>query len=287
MVSVADYADYYPSIVPDNNLRFPDALTIKHGPAGLLSRFVLSGDRIVREAGVRLRLRHDFEELVYANRHYARSNKHGWYPLVDAFNVENASFTPENAFWTSGENEAGEIVVTRITRIYNWTDTNLKERARSFFYGEDSGQPCVVTAEAAELISGVCAGGGAFWVRPDYRGKHLSRWIPRLDKAMACARWPIDWLFCYIHLAQVEKGLAENYGQKHLSYSVFYPGSPHGELVLAYTAPDEFYDDIASVLDALSSSGSSEGRSSVPNLRVQPVTNTSSDGVFQGSIRRS
>lgn len=275
----------FPNIVPENNLRFPDALTIKHGPATLLSRFILAGDQAVREAGVRLRLRHDFDELVYVNRHYAQT--HSWYPLVDGFSAESVDLTPENAFWTSGENEAGEIVATRITRVYNWTETNFEEQACAFWYGEDHGQPCVVTAEAAKMISGICTAGSAFWVRPDYRGRHLSRWIPRLDKAMACARWPIDWLFCYIHLEQVKKGLAVNYGQKHLSYSVFYPGSGHDELVLAYTAIDEFYDDIAEILDAPSSSASSEGMSSVPNLRVHPVTNTSSDGVFQGSIRRS
>jgi hypothetical protein len=33
----------YPNIVPENNLRLPDALTIKYGPAPLLARFVLEG----------------------------------------------------------------------------------------------------------------------------------------------------------------------------------------------------------------------------------------------------
>ena len=274
----------YPNIVPENNTRFPDALTVRHGPAALLARFVLEGDKAVREAGVRLRLRHDFEELVYANRQYANTQ---WYPLVGGFDPDNVELTPENAFWTSGENESGEIVVTRLTRIFNWQDTNLEEQARAIFYGEDRGQPCIVTADAAKLISGVVEGGGAFWVRPDYRGRHLSRWIPRLDKAMACGRWPIEWLFCYITLEQVRKGLAVNYGQKHLSYSISYPGSPHGELALAYTAVHEFYDDIADVLDARSVSASSGGMSLVPNLRVHPVTNTSPEGVLQGSIRRS
>jgi len=274
----------YPNIVPENNLRFPDALTVRHGPAALLARFVLEGDKTVREAGVRLRLRHDFEELVYANRQYANTQ---WYPLVGGFDPDNVELTPENAFWTSGENESGEIVVTRLTRIFNWQDTNLEEQARAIFYGEDRGQPCIVTADAAKLISGVVEGGGAFWVRPDYRGRHLSRWIPRLDKAMACGRWPIEWLFCYITLEQVRKGLAVNYGQKHLSYSILYPGSPHGELALAYTAVHEFYDDIADVLDTRSVSESSGGMSLVPNLRVHPVTNTSPEGVLQGSIRRS
>lgn len=275
----------FPNIVPENNLRLPDALTIKHGPARLLARFILEGDKAAREVGVRLRIRHDFDELLYVNRQYSTSNT--WYPLVDAFNPECVNLTPENAFWISGENDAGEIVTTRITRVYNWIDTNLEEQARAFWYGEDHGQPCIVTAEAAKLISGVVAGGAAFWVRPDFRGKHLSHWIPRIGKALACARWPIEWLFCYISLAQVRKGLAVNYGQKHLSHSVFYPGSSHGEIVLAYTAADEFYDDITDVVASRSTAKSRAGMSSVPNFRVQPVTNTSPEGVRQGSISLS
>lgn len=269
----------YPSTVPANNLRLPDALTIEYGPAPLLSTFILEGDKFCREQGIRMRVRHDFDELLYVNRQYATGGS--WYPLVDAMNPECVDLTPENAFWTSGEDESGEIVTTRITRIYNWTGTNLEEQARAFWYGEDHGQPCIVKADAARLISGIVAGGGAFWVRPDNRGKHLSYWIPRIGKALACARWPIEWLFCYIGIENVRRGLAENYGQKHLSYSVFYPGSPLGEQVLAYTAVDEFYDDLAEVLS------SKDGMSSVPNRFEHMVTNTSSDGVFQGSIRRS
>ena len=52
----------YPNIVPQNDLRLPDALTIKHGPAPLLARFVLEGDKAAREIGIRLRLRHDFRD---------------------------------------------------------------------------------------------------------------------------------------------------------------------------------------------------------------------------------
>jgi hypothetical protein len=274
----------YPSIVPENNLRLPDALTIKHGPAQLLARFILEGDKVGREAGLRLRVRHDFDELLYVNR---QNRNAGWYPLVDAFNPEYVDLTPENAFWTSGENDAGEIVTTRITRIYNWVGTDLEEQARVFWYGKDEGQPCVVTAPAAKLISGVVAGGGAFWVRPDYRGKHLSHWIPRIGKALACARWPLDWLFCYIGIDHVQRGLAVNYGQKHLSRSVFYPGSPRGEQVVVYTAVDEFYEDIAEVLAPRLVGDGEEGRSSVPNLLETIVTNTSSDAVFHGSISRS
>ena len=58
----------YPNIVPENNLRLPDALTVKHGPAELLSRFVLGGDKAARQQGISLRLRHDFDEPLYFNQ---------------------------------------------------------------------------------------------------------------------------------------------------------------------------------------------------------------------------
>jgi hypothetical protein len=273
-----------PGIIPENNLRLPDALTVQYGPAPLLTRFILEGDKAAREVGLRLRVRHDFNELLYVNR---QNSGAGWYPLTGGFNPDYVEMTPKNAFWISGENEAGEIVTTRISCAYDWTGTNLEEQARAFWYGKDEGQPCVITAEAAGLIGGVVAGGGAFWVRPDYRGRHLSHWVPRIGKALACARWPVEWLFCYISRAQVEKGLAVNYGQKHLSYSVFYPGSEHGEIVLAYTAIDEFYDDIANVLASRYGSSPDTGMSFIPNLRVHAVTKTSSDEVFHGSMSRS
>lgn len=277
----------YPNIVPANNLRLPDALTIKHGPAPLLARFILEADKAVRDRGLRLRLRTDFEELAYANQHYATRGT--WYPLVDAFNPRQTKLTAENAFWVSGENDAGEIVVTWAARIYNWIGTNLAEQARTVWYGQDFGQPCVVTAEAAKLISGVIVFAGASWVRPDFRGKHFSHLFPRIGKAYACSRWPIDWAIGYIGRANVEKGLATSYGQQNLSYSVFYPGSPRGEQVVVYTPVDEVYADLAKFLATeLSGLGSTDPETGpLSTVREHIVTNISSDGVRHGSINRS
>src|SRR5258708_19457508 len=60
--------DFTNTIVPENNLRLPDALTIKYGPAELLARFVLAGDMAARRRGIELRLRHDFDELAYLSK---------------------------------------------------------------------------------------------------------------------------------------------------------------------------------------------------------------------------
>lgn len=274
----------YPNIVPENNLRLPDALTIKYGPAPLLSRFVLAADRAMRRRGVTLRLRHDFDELLNINKFYVARDL--WYPLLDAFNPLYTDLTPENAYWISGEDNAGEIVATWGARIYDWTHTNLAEQACAMWYGRDAGRRCVVTAEAARLITGNVAWGGGAWVRPDFRGRQLSYLTSRILKAYACARWPIDWSICHIGIDNVKRGLAATYGHKNLSYSIFYPDSLHGEQVLAYSSTAEFYADIADFMERGSVMDTADFEGTITNLE-HIVTNTSSEGVFHGSISRS
>jgi len=196
----------YPNTVPENNLRLPDALTIEHGPAGLLAKFVIEGDKAARRMGLRLRLRHDFDELVRLNQlEVSRGN---WFRLINMFNPELSDVSPENAFWVSGETPNGEIAVTWAGRIYYWPDSNLAEEACAMFYGRDDGQQCAVTAPVAQSIIGVVLSAGSVWVRPEFRGKQLSRLFPRIGRAYACSRWPVDWTISYVAPILVEKGVA-------------------------------------------------------------------------------
>ena len=278
----------YPNIVPENNLRLPDALTVRHGPARLLGRFILEADKAARAAGLRLRLRHDFEELHRINQQEVKSGN--WYPLINTFNPACSDIGPENGFWLSGENELGEIVMTFAARIYYWPDTTLEEQAVAMLYGRDEGQRCIITADAAKLISGVVMSSGAAWLRPDYRRRRLSRLLPRIAKAYAISRWPLDFTFGYVTRALVEKGFATtSNGSGHLSYSVWYPDLPFGELVIAYTKPQEVYADLRRFLteELLESRVDDSSSLSVPSGLAQELTKTSSDGVFQGSSSRS
>src|SRR5262249_32355006 len=170
--------------VTRKNLRLADALTIEHGAARLLAKFVIEGDKAAREMGLRLRLRHDFDELVELNQQeIARGN---WFRLVNMFNPEFSDVSPENAFWVSGETPNGEIAVTWAGRVYYWPETNLAEQACEMFYGRDKGQPCRVTAPNAQSITGVVLSAGSVWVRPEFRGRQLSRLFPRIGRAYAC-----------------------------------------------------------------------------------------------------
>jgi hypothetical protein len=281
----------YPNIVPENNLRLPDAITIVHGPRPLLARFILVGDRAARQAGLHLRVRHDFDALLELNRYeVARGN---WYPLLDMYNPEHVDLTPDNAFWISGENAQGETVVTYGVRLYDWRGTNLAEQARSAFYGSDRGQPCTVTSQAARQISGMVTMLGINWVRPDYRGRRLSALIPRIGKAYACGRWPMDWAFGFIARKHIGTVMPSIWGAAHDEAGFSYPGTPYDDIGIVYSSIAEVYDDIANFLvNSLSDASSSELAASfsaagAPTNLEHIVTNTSSDGVFQGSNSRS
>lgn len=270
----------YPNIVPENDLRLPDALTIKHGPARLLANFVLEGDKAARRVGVRLRLRHDFGELLYVNKQEAARGH--WYRLMHMFNAEFTDLSPENSYWISGENEYGEIVATQAGRVYYWPETTLAQEARLMLYGgREEGQCCEVTAQDAYSIGGVVFFGGSIWVRPDYRRRHLSHLLPRLGRAYAMARWPIDWGISMVKPDLVEMGIAAGYGYKHESRSIRYPNSQWGDLdlVLVSLSPAEAYDDFAQFL---TTELGGTGESSPSNFLDHELTKTSPEGVFHG-----
>ncbi len=274
----------YPNIVPENNLRLPDALTIKHGPAPLLAKFVLEGDKLARRRGIRLRLRHDFGELLYLNKTQVAGGT--WFRLVDHLNPEYCDLTPEDSYWISGEDEHGEIVLTQAGRIYYWPDTTLEQEALRFFYADrEENRKCIVTAQDAKRISGVVFLGGARWSRPDYRAIPSSRLISRLGRAYALARWPVDWTFALMSPLLVSKGLPRAYGYFHTSPSIFFPASPWGDLevVVASVPTSEAYADLADFL-ATELSGERGLGSRLPGSIISEhiVTNTSPEGVFHG-----
>jgi hypothetical protein len=278
----------YPNIVPENNLRLPDALTVKHGPASLISRFVLEGDKAARQIGIRLRLRHDFEGLLYLNEQMVAKGL--WYPLMRMFNYEQSELTPENSYWISGEDEHGEIVATHA--VHYWPASTLVQEADQMLYGEnDESQHCLVTAPDAKKISGVVVYGGSAWVRPDFRGNRLSQLLPRLGRAYALARWPIDWGISIVAPVLVEKGIAAGYGYKHESRSIVFPGAPSGavENVLVSVSVAEAYEDFREILlQEFSGSAVSKARPLPSASGLDNIdTKTSSEGVFHGSSSRS
>lgn len=275
----------FPNIVPPNNVRVPDALTVRQGSGPLIGRMVLEGDRAARAVGIHLYHRDDFDELVrLSERETARRN---WRPIMGTFDPARTELTPETAFWIAGENEEGEIVTTSAGRLYVWADTTLADHAVEVFFGRDEGQQCVLTAPEAKLITGVVFTAGVTWVRPDYRGRQLSQLMSRMARAFAMARWPLDWTMSFIQRPMADNGVAAGYGSRHLGYSVEFPETPYGEIAISYTSGREIYEDLGSFIDEeLSASGSRKFAASLDASLMHEVTRVSPEA-RQGSSSRS
>jgi hypothetical protein len=284
----------YPNIVPENNLRLPDAVTIAHGDAPLLSRFVLEADKAARAVGIRLFIRNDFDVLAALND--AETARGAWYPLAQCFDPRHSDISAENGFWLAGEDDGGEIVCTNVARIHDWRETNFVREAVPLFYGRDEpGATCVIpAASAVRSISGVVQNMGAMWLRPDHRGRGMAKWATRILKAYGLSRWPIDWVVSYIRGRDIDSGLGYVYGGQHFVRGIYYPGLKGwdaDELVLSYTSRNELFADLARYLTSvLSSSGASESafaEAGLTPLLAEEVINSSPAGPRQGSSSRS
>lgn len=282
-----------PNIVPANNLRLPDALTVKHGPARLLSRFVLEGDKAVREHGIRLRLRYDFDDLAYVNKQKVAQGS--WFRLVNMFDPQYTDLTPEDSFWLSGENEHGEVILTWAARVYNWTNTTLEDQVGLFLCDKkDKPRNCTLTPDAAQVlrsISGVVFWGGSLWIHPEYRHQRLSPLVGRLGRAFAVSRWPVDWVMCLVMPIIVEKGIAAGYGYRHMTPGITFPKSAYGDLdlFLVYLSAAEAYADFSEFMasELPASAVNAAGMASSDSRLLQTVTSISLPSVAHGSNSRS
>jgi hypothetical protein len=277
------------NVVPDNNLRLPDALTIKYGPAPLLARFVLEGDNAVRRMGIRLRVRHDFDDLLYINQQQVKQGS--WFRLVSMFDPNYTDLNPENSYWLSGENERGEIVLTWAARMYYWPSSTLEDNIGMFLCDKrDRPHPCQLTPDAARVmrcIRGVVFWGGSLWIHPDHRHQRLSPLVGRLGRAFAVSRWPVDWIMCLVMPIIVEKGIAAGYGYRHMTNGILFPKSAYGDLevFLVYLSATEAYADFDEFRISTMSATQPGEPGSVSSRRrlLQTVTSISAPPVDHGN----
>ncbi len=238
-------SDNYP--IPADNIRFPEAITIRHGDARILSRFFIAADNMARSLGVELKFRNDFQALMRVNE--AETAKGTWYRMFGVFDPDaSLDLGPQTGFWLAGENEAGEIVATCCGRIFDWRNTNLAREIRLAFYGgRDVGQQCLVTAPLATDITGIVYYAVGVWVAPHLRGSGLSSLLPHAARAYAATRWPIECAFNLTQLKTLAKTDPSRYGYSDVSYSVKFPDYPTGcvEAAICRLRQDDMYADFA------------------------------------------
>jgi hypothetical protein len=234
-----------------------DQITLRHGPRDLLGRYFSLADERMREIGVRLRLRSDFDALKEINIEHRDS----WPEMLPICDPEHSNLKIDSAFWLEGVDERGDTVLTHAVRLFDFTGTNVVEEIRSLrVYYEDpephlsAGEKVELDAPKAAVVTGRTMYGGAIWVRPDWRRFGLTRIIVRICSAYAHTRWntAFTWGFMAPQLQSV--GLAQAYGPYHttdrITASLAHSAGPKPRLLLWMDTPMMLADLAAVVAEA-------------------------------------
>jgi hypothetical protein len=227
-------------------------IVIECGPIDVLGRYFMHADLETRRRGVALEFCTP-ADLVAANE----ANPKSWRKLVPMFNPRYGVINGENSFSIIGRDSAGEVVTANSIIKYDWPNTDFVEEASSLrlFYADpehmkQDGERCIVTSERARCITGQAAFSGAAWVRPDYRGRGLSEYLPRFIKAYAAARWDLDCIFGMM-AEDVEKcGHAPRFGYDNIDWEARWVNSVMGthRMAILWTDVDYLADDLRATL---------------------------------------
>lgn len=201
------------------NLRpLPDQITLRYGPHDLLGRYFALADDHIRELGLRLRLRSDFEKLMEVNREHRDS----WSDMLPICDPAHSNLRFDSAFWLEGIDQRGDTVLTHAARLFDFTNTNVLEEIRSLRIYYENPKPHILAGENVKLdapTAGVVRGrtmyGGAIWVHPDWRRFGLTRIIVRICSAYAHTRWNTAFTWGFMDPRLHALGLAQAYGPYH------------------------------------------------------------------------
>jgi hypothetical protein len=265
-------------------IRFTEELRVQFGPTHELGAFFLEGDRTLSEMGVRLYVSHDLRRLFEVNRRHLDS----WAPLMPAFDPAHSDLRADGSFMFELRDESGDIIATQVSRLVDLTGTNLKselEQLRLFYRDPvNEAGPAerieVTSAKAAELTGRIALTGG-LWYRPDWRGKGLSRVLPRMTRAFAYTSWNIGCAISFVEQSAIDHGIITHYGLPDTEPWIKIRDSyrPAVDLLLTWRHGPDIAEDVVGYMAALNKRRD--------RLSEVPDTQNSPEVVRQGSKRRS
>jgi hypothetical protein len=228
-------------------------ITLTHGNIGLLGRTILAAEEMCRVAGVTLSFAtaHEFLRTNEANRET-------WLPVASIFNPHFSTVDSDNAFFILGRNRLNEVIACQACRLFDWRGSNFKAECESLRLWYDDPQKkknidesAQVTAFAASGTTGLVAYSGAAWYRPDYRGKGLIGFLPRIARAYSSALWNVDSVVTLMAENNIKRGVFARAGWRNMEWSVEVKNNQSGTIKFAYlwAKAEELDEDFAAFLD--------------------------------------
>lgn len=159
---------------------------------------------------------------------------------------------PENCFWINMETRNGDIISYACNRVFQTEDFIELVRSNLLFYDRKPILKHIAVnfkvSPDCPTISGRVGHGGAFWVRPDYRGRGFAGFVPHLLRALSLRHFNIDWHTTAVRSTSRRRSMAQNafgYQTSYITTAGCWP--PYGEDL----AVDLLYMSRAQVLERI------------------------------------
>ena len=225
-------------------------LTIKHGPTGLLGRYFLLAERLLKDRGLSI----EVTGIEQASSTHV-DNKASWHAFPPMLDARLSDIDPERSYCFLGRNKDGQVMFAQAGRIYDLNGCSFADiiSDQSFFYGV-GGQPspggptCESWSPKAQEISGTVVYSGGLWVHPDARGGRLAGLLTRLSRSYALANWGTKYTVAFVSTDMAKTPLVGIYGYKNLDDGAAIYGLLDEPIrfKLMWMSDDELVSDLAS-----------------------------------------
>lgn len=177
----------------------------------------------VEKHGLYIEESHDFELFAQICNNRDKSENVN-FSMTEQFSPLLFDFSPENAFFLLVRDEKGEVASVQGARM-DWlrgislADFWHSQQRRIYCdpYPDQAPQLGRLHCPDAFDITGHCVYHGNMWLTPAWKGKRLGQPLCRLGQLIAYAKWPLDYIYCFIESALVSKGFAAHQGYAHIA----------------------------------------------------------------------
>jgi hypothetical protein len=240
-----------------NNESIFSNVRLLHGNFALLGRAILAAEQSCKDLGVTL-------EITFAHEflNINQQNRQTWLPVASIFNPNFSDVSPNNSLYIIGRNEHNEVVACQACRFFDWSNTTFKEECESLrlWYDDpntkkNNNEQAIVNTLAGSGTTGKVCYSGAAWYRPDFRGKGLVEFLPRLARAYAAGVWGTTTTITLMAENNVKKGVFPRNGYRNIEWYIDVINNQSGTIRFAYLwiKNDEMESDLNDFLSGLRS----------------------------------
>lgn len=176
--------------------------------------------------------------------------------VTTTFDPQFSYVHPGNCYWLSLRDSRDNVAGCICFRLFLTDDIITLIRSWRLFFDKapllEIHPLTLVNPSDIPIISGRVGYGGGYWLHPDYRGRGLSRLLPRMNRALGLRHFDVDWAFGLTKDSEDRATMITDLGLPNRFSCIrgyFPPRGEHGVYQLIYAQRGEMlrllYEDLA------------------------------------------